>query len=181
MSNRLMNSITSATEPSFTDYDMWFETGTNKTYRSNGSRWIEVLAFPDNANEGDLYTFKTRTWRFDGNRWRTHMDSSMSMNMGDITIDADVATKSGLQIMSNDEMMASLYWDMDDSAWMAEHGDTSKKVLLEGDVVDTAISSIGLTVPQGLSVSNTPLTQSGIINIDLETGYSIPQISRQLN
>lgn len=41
------------------------------------------------------------------------------------------------------------------------------------------VTSVGVSVPTGLSVSGSPITTSGTIAISMETGYSIPTISKQ--
>ena len=43
------------------------------------------------------------------------------------------------------------------------------------------VTSVGLSVPTGLSVSNTPITSSGTIALTLTAGYSIPTTSSQSN
>lgn len=43
------------------------------------------------------------------------------------------------------------------------------------------VTSVGVTVPTGLSVSGTPVTSSGTIAISLTSGYSIPTTSSQTN
>lgn len=41
------------------------------------------------------------------------------------------------------------------------------------------VTSVGVSVPTGLLVSNTPITGSGTIGISLQTGYSIPTTAKQ--
>lgn len=43
----------------------------------------------------------------------------------------------------------------------------------------TVITSVGLTMPTGFSVSNSPLTQSGTIAVTFAGGYSLPTITKQ--
>jgi len=43
------------------------------------------------------------------------------------------------------------------------------------------VTSVGISVPTGLSVSNTPVTGSGTIAITLTSGYSIPTTASQAN
>jgi len=43
------------------------------------------------------------------------------------------------------------------------------------------VTSVGLTVPTGLSVSGSPVTGSGTLAISLQTGYSIPTTASQTN
>ena len=43
------------------------------------------------------------------------------------------------------------------------------------------VTSVGISVPTGLSVSNTPVTSSGTIALALTAGYSIPTTSSQSN
>ena len=43
------------------------------------------------------------------------------------------------------------------------------------------VTSVGISVPTGLSVTSTPITQSGTIAISLASGYSIPTTAKQTN
>lgn len=43
------------------------------------------------------------------------------------------------------------------------------------------VTSVGITVPTGLSVSGSPITTSGSFNITFSTGYSIPTTASQTN
>lgn len=43
------------------------------------------------------------------------------------------------------------------------------------------VTSVGISVPTGLSVTNTPITTSGTIDISLQSGYSIPTTTSQTN
>ena len=42
-----------------------------------------------------------------------------------------------------------------------------------------SVTSVGLTAPTGLTVSNSPITSSGNINLQLQSGYSIPTTTSQ--
>jgi hypothetical protein len=46
---------------------------------------------------------------------------------------------------------------------------------------DTAVTSVNITVPTGLSASGGPITSSGTIAISLQSGYSIPSTVSQGN
>lgn len=41
-------------------------------------------------------------------------------------------------------------------------------------VIDVGVTSVGVTVPTGLVVANTPVTSAGTIDIELDAGYKIP-------
>jgi hypothetical protein len=41
------------------------------------------------------------------------------------------------------------------------------------------VTSVGLTVPTGLTVSNSPITTSGTLSVSFDTGYSIPTTAKQ--
>ena len=49
----------------------------------------------------------------------------------------------------------------------------------KGYVTSSGVTFVGLTVPTGLSVSNTPITSFGTIAISFASGYSIPTTSQQ--
>ena len=45
--------------------------------------------------------------------------------------------------------------------------------------IDTGLTSVGLSVPTGLTVTNSPLTTNGTIAVGLASGYSIPTTASQ--
>jgi hypothetical protein len=56
--------------------------------------------------------------------------------------------------------------------------------IVGGDLTATAsgsgtVTSVGLSVPTGLSVANSPVTTAGTLAITFDTGYSIPTTARQ--
>lgn len=58
--------------------------------------------------------------------------------------------------------------------------DGSKWVYIpSADEMDGTVTSVGISVPTGLSVDNTPITSSGTIAISMEEGYSIPTDAKQ--
>lgn len=58
--------------------------------------------------------------------------------------------------------------------------DGSKWVYIpSADEMDGTVTSVGISVPTGLSVDNTPITSSGTIAISMEEGYSIPTNTKQ--
>jgi hypothetical protein len=67
-------------------------------------------------------------------------------------------------------------------------GGTDKEILLaNGDTLDVptaglgTVTSVGISVPTGLTVSNSPITSTGTINITFTDGYSIPTTEKQNN
>lgn len=44
-----------------------------------------------------------------------------------------------------------------------------------------SVSSVGLSVPTGLTVSNSPITTSGTLTVTYSAGYSIPTVASQAN
>jgi hypothetical protein len=88
---------------------------------------------------------------------------------------------------------ASLYQPLDaDLTAIAVLSGTSgllKKTAADTWTLDTTayttnlgtVTSVGLSVPTGLSVSSTPVTTSGTIAVSLATGYSIPTTASQSN
>lgn len=67
---------------------------------------------------------------------------------------------------------------------------TSRVLTINGTSLDLAanrswdipaVTSVSVTVPTGLSVSGSPITTSGTIDISLQAGYSIPTTSSQNN
>jgi hypothetical protein len=50
---------------------------------------------------------------------------------------------------------------------------------VNGTDTDTGLTSVGISVPTGLTVSNSPLTSNGTIAINYGSGYSIPTDTKQ--
>ena len=50
-----------------------------------------------------------------------------------------------------------------------------------GDEPSGTVTSVGLTVPTGLSVSGSPITTSGTLAVSFASGYSIPTTAKQSN
>jgi hypothetical protein len=50
---------------------------------------------------------------------------------------------------------------------------------VNGTDTDTGLTSVGISVPTGLTVSNSPLTSNGTIAISYGSGYSIPTDTKQ--
>lgn len=58
--------------------------------------------------------------------------------------------------------------------------DGTKWVLIpSGDEPSGTVTSVGMTVPTGLSVSGSPITSSGTLAVSLASGYSIPTTAKQ--
>jgi hypothetical protein len=75
------------------------------------------------------------------------------------------------------ELSANIY---DKKLWI---GDSSKSPVLISDYnkATGTVTSVGLTVPTGLSVTNSPITTSGTLAVSLTSGYSIPTTASQTN
>lgn len=60
-------------------------------------------------------------------------------------------------------------------------GSTSYSWILipAGDEPEGTVTSVGVSVPTGFSVSNTPITSSGTIAITFASGYSLPTTAKQ--
>mgnify|MGYP003307191064 CR=1 FL=1 len=54
-------------------------------------------------------------------------------------------------------------------------------VIPSGDEPSGTVTSVGLSVPTGLQVANSPITSSGTLAITYASGYSIPTTSKQTN
>lgn len=79
----------------------------------------------------------------------------------DLTAIAALAGTSGLL-----KKTAADTWTLDTTPYTANTG---------------TVTSVGVSVPTGLSVSGSPVTSSGTITISLASGYSIPTTSKQTN
>lgn len=79
----------------------------------------------------------------------------------DLTAIAALSGTSGLL-----KKTAANTWTLDTTAYTTNTG---------------TVTSVGVSVPTGLSVSGTPVTSSGTIAISLQSGYSIPTMTNQTN
>ena len=61
----------------------------------------------------------------------------------------------------------ALVWNSSTSKWVA------------GTPSSGTVISVGLTMPQGFSVSNTPITSSGVLTVNFASGYSLPTNTKQ--
>ena len=48
-----------------------------------------------------------------------------------------------------------------------------------GDEPEGTVTSVGLSMPTGFSVANTPITSSGTLTVTFESGYSLPTTAKQ--
>lgn len=69
-----------------------------------------------------------------------------------------------------------------------KRGGTSSQILMaDGSVVDKSsvgtgtVTSVGLTMPTGLTVTGSPITSSGTLTVTFTSGYSIPTTAKQTN
>lgn len=82
-------------------------------------------------------------------------------------LDADLTAIAGLSGTTGLlKKTAANTWSLDTTAYTTNLG---------------TVTSVGLSVPTGLSVSGTPITSSGTLAISLATGYSIPTTTSQSN
>lgn len=56
---------------------------------------------------------------------------------------------------------------------------TNWVLIPSGDEPSGTVTSVGVSVPTGMTVSNSPITSSGTIAIGMDTGYSIPTDAKQ--
>lgn len=61
----------------------------------------------------------------------------------------------------------ALVWNSSTSKWVA------------GTPSSGTVISVGLTMPQGFSVSNSPITSSGVLTVNFANGYSLPTNTKQ--
>ena len=74
------------------------------------------------------------------------------------------------------------YWGTNSTGIAAPAGSTSTFLRNDGTWATPAfVSSVGVSVPTGLTVSGSPVTSSGTIAITFTSGYSIPTTSSQTN
>ena len=82
-----------------------------------------------------------------------------------------VYNTAGTQIVSTRLALASQISDMATKTWVTN----------QGFVTSSGVTSVGLSMPTGFSVSNSPVTSSGTLAVSFATGYSLPTTAKQSN
>lgn len=159
---------------------------------------MAAIDFPSSPSLNQTHTANGRTWRWDGSTWRS---VALPLTSGDITTalgftpysstnPAGYITGSALAPYLTSAAAASTYQPI--GSYLT--GITSLLVTTalgftpysaanpSGFTSNVGtVTSVGVSVPTGLSVSASPVTTSGTIAIGLATGYSIPTTASQAN
>lgn len=165
---------------------------TNKTYRWSGSAYIEISASPgstDAVSEGsvNLYFTQARARQAISVSGSLSYDNSTGVISYTAPSLATVATTGAYSDLSGRPTLGT--------AAAANTGTSAGNVVaLDGagklPAVDgsqltglpaSGITSIGLSVPTGFSVSGSPLTANGTLTLSYATGYSLPSTASQGN
>ena len=77
----------------------------------------------------------------------------------------------GTQIVSTRLVLATQISDMATKTWVNQ----------QGFVTSSGVTSVGLSMPTGFSVSNSPVTSSGTLAVSFANGYSLPTTAKQTN
>ena len=72
------------------------------------------------------------------------------------------------QVYYNTSDKKIYYYNSQSSSWVALFG-------------GTAVTSVALSAPTGFSISGSPITQSGTLQLSFASGYSLPLITSQAN
>ena len=155
---------------------------------ANSVAHINVVKFDTGLNEGtDKYTFDGSADTVVDIKAGTNI--SLTKVAGAVTINS---TSSGITNLSttytaNDITIAS---DTGDDSIILAATDVNAGVMSSSDKTKLdsitvanlgTVTSVGLTVPTGLTVSNSPITTAGTLGIGFDTGYSIPTTANQTN
>lgn len=96
------------------------------------------------------------------------------VNDGEYYIVNAAGTQFGLTFVAGDWIIAvdgQWYKLEPDSTVSSVNGQTGAVV------IDVGVTSVGVTVPEGLVVTDTPITSTGTIDIELAEGYKIPTVA----
>lgn len=74
-----------------------------------------------------------------------------------------------------------LVYQTDGTEGLYEYSSAGWRILYQASGGGGSVTSVGLTVPTGFSVSNSPITTSGDIALSFATGYSLPTTVKQTN
>ena len=99
---------------------------------------------------------------------RIWVDESFSSALGP---QFRIYNTAGTQIVSTRLALASQISDMATKTWVNQ----------QGFVTSSGVTSVGLSMPTGFSVSNSPVTSSGTLAVSFATGYSLPTTAKQSN
>lgn len=176
---------------------------TNKTYRWSGSAYIEISASPGTTDalvEGSTNLYFTQS------RVRGSISATQNLSYNSATgvftgpdlsgyqlLDADLTAIAGIAATSGLlKKTAANTWSLDTNTYLT--GITSLQVTNalgftpynstnpSGYTTNTGtVTSVGLSVPTGLTVTGSPITTSGTLAITLTSGYSIPTTASQTN
>lgn len=135
---------------------------------STGSAWGTSIA-NNSTNWNTAYT--------DRNKWdggATGLNSATGRtSLGGTTIGQNLFTS------TNPAAIRFLRANADNSvSWLTA---SDFRTAIGAGTSSATVSSVGLTVPTGLTVSGSPITSSGTLAVDLQSGYSIPTTANQTN
>lgn len=99
-------------------------------------------------------------------------------------LDGVTATAAELNILDGDTAaISTTVVDADrvvfnDAGTMKQVAMSDIKTYINASVGSGSVTSVGMTVPTGLTVSGSPITTSGTLAVSLASGYTIPQTSQ---
>ncbi len=100
-------------------------------------------------------------------------DSGARTNLGATTVGSNLFT------LSNPSAITFLRVNADNSVSALSASDF--RTAIGAGTGNGTVTSVGLSVPTGFAVSNTPVTSSGTIALAFDTGYSLPTTASQTN
>ena len=110
--------------------------------------------------------------------WGNHADAGYATQQwvnqqGFLTSSAisDMATKTW--VGQQGFLTSSAISDMATKTWVNQQG------FLTSETYTGTVTSVGLSMPQGFSVSNSPVTSSGTLSVGIATGYFIPTTTQR--
>lgn len=160
---------------------------TNFTYRWSGSVYLNIggsgfTGTTDNIIEGSVNLYYTDS------RARAAISVTQNLSYNSTTGLITGPDLSGyLTVSSASSTYQPLDADLTAIAALAGTSGFLKKTAANTWSLDTstyltsAVTSVGLSVPTGLTVSGSPITSSGTLTVSLTAGYAIPTTASQTN
>ena len=116
--------------------------------------------------------------------------NTTELDIGDniLKLNADVTgtptENAGIEIERGTSANVQLLFNEANDRWtFTNNGTTYHNIPIPAEYTDNpgTVTSVAMSVPTGLSISGSPITNSGTLALSLANGYSIPTTAKQTN